>query len=274
MLFYLTSQPLWFSGTVLVGLTTLLAMLGPYLVRRHVELEKLTTNNEIAGFKFATVGVLYAVLLAFATIVVWQKFSDSETTVAQEAGAAETIYQLSYGVGDKPGAVLRDALSNYLSAAIAVDWPAMDRGAIEATRPVRQALDGVYAALLAIESSERTNVPLIAEILHQLDVITQARRVRLVASEGTVPGVVWMVLFGGAVLTIVFTFFFGTRSLRAQTMMTAMLSILIFSELLTIVAIDRPFSGTVKVGPHALADVLADFKSTAGAAPAPSGQNR
>jgi hypothetical protein len=44
MLFYLTSQPLWFSGTVLVGLTTLLAKLGPYLVRRHVGLEK--TDHE------------------------------------------------------------------------------------------------------------------------------------------------------------------------------------------------------------------------------------
>jgi hypothetical protein len=145
---------------------------------------------------------------------------------------------------------------------------------MEATRPVRQALDGVYTALLAIELSERANAPLIAEILHQLDVITQARRVRLVASEGAVPGIVWTVLFGGAILTIVFTFFFGTRSLRAQTIMTALLSVLIFSELLIIVAIDRPFSGTVKVQPHALADVLADFKSTAGAAPAQSGQNR
>jgi len=274
MLFYLTTQPLWVSGAILVGLTTVLAMLGPYLVRRFVTLDKLTTNNEIAGFKFATVGVLYAVLLAFAIIVVWQKFTEAETTVAQEAGAAETVYRLSYGVGDQPGAALRNALSNYLSAAVAVDWPAMDQGKMQATRPVRQALDGLYAATLAIESSERTNVQLISEILHQLDIITQARRIRLVASEGTVPGVVWMVLFGGAILTIVFTFFFGARSLRAQTLMTAMLSVLIFSELLTIVAIDRPFSGIVKVGPHALADVLADFRATSGGAPAPAEKNR
>jgi hypothetical protein len=274
MLFYLTTQPLWLSATVLVGLTTLLAMLGPTFVRRYIALDRLTTNNEIAGFKFATVGVLYAVLLAFAIIVVWQKFSDAETTVAQEAGAAETIYQLSYGVGDQPGAALRDALTGYLTAAISVDWPSMDRGTMEDRRPVRQALDRVYAALLAIEASDRANAPLVSEILHQLDVITQARRVRLVASEGAVPGVVWTVLLGGAVLTIVFTFFFGARSLGAQTIMTGLLSVLIFSELLTIVAIDRPFSGIVKVGSHALADVLTDFKSGPGSAPAVHGQNR
>ena len=49
-------------------------MCGPVLMRRQIGLERLASNNEIAGFKFATVGVTYAVLLAFAVIVVWEKF--------------------------------------------------------------------------------------------------------------------------------------------------------------------------------------------------------
>lgn len=267
MLFFLNTQSLWVSGTLLVGLTTVLAMLGPSLVRRFVALERLTTNNEIAGFKFATIGVLFAVLLAFAIILVWQKFSDAETTVAQEAGAAETIYRLSYGLGESPAAAgLRGALTAYLAAAVADDWPAMDRGPGGGSQSARQALDALYAALLTANFSQRGDAPLVSEILHQLDVITQARRVRLVAAEGTVPGVIWLVLFGGAILTVVFTFFFGTFSLRAQTLMTGLLSLLIFSELLTIVVIDRPFSGAVKVEPQALADVLADFTPSPGSA--------
>ena len=37
-------------------------------------------------------------------------------------------------------------------------------------------------------------------------------------------------------------------------MMTGLLAVLIFAELLIIVAIDRPFTGTVKVEPGALAE--------------------
>ena len=48
-------------------------MLVIYMVRERVALHKLRANNEVAGFKFATVGVLYAVLLAFAVLVVWEK---------------------------------------------------------------------------------------------------------------------------------------------------------------------------------------------------------
>jgi hypothetical protein len=65
-------------------------------------------------------------------------------------------------------------------------------------------------------------------------------------------------------VTISFTFFFGTEILRAQVMMTALLAMLIFSELLIIIAIDRPFTGAVKVEPSALAAVLGDLESRSG----------
>jgi hypothetical protein len=70
MTFFLTTLPLWLSAVILIGPTTLLAMAGPVIVRRYIDVKQLRTNNEVAGFKFATVGVLYAVLLAFAVVVV------------------------------------------------------------------------------------------------------------------------------------------------------------------------------------------------------------
>jgi hypothetical protein len=259
MISFLTRQPLWLSGMLIVGLTTTLATLGPIFVRRYVTLEKLTKNNEVAGFKFAVVGVLYAVLLAFAIIVVWEKFSDAESNVAKEAGAAATIYRLSEGVGGEAGIALRAALTNYLEVTIYDDWPAMERGS--ASRLAREALERVYKALLTFESPERRDTALVSQILHELDTITEMRRARLAAAEGLVPGVIWPVLFGGAMLTIAFTFFFGTENLWAQALMTGMLSVIIFSGLLTANVIDQPFVGVVKVEPGALAEVVADFGS-------------
>jgi hypothetical protein len=254
---FLTALPLWLTGTVLVGVLTLLAMAGPVLVRRRVGLERLSTNNEVAGFKFATVGVLYAVLLAFAVVVVWQKFEDADNAVAREAGAAATIYRLADGIGDKPGTALRDKMSAYLDAVIADDWPAMGRGKVSLA--ATSALNGVYAALLTYSPGDRRGGAAMTEILRQLDQITAARRDRLVMASGVVPGVVWLVLLGGAAITIGFTFFFGTENLRAQCLMTGALSLLIFAGLLIIVAIDRPFTGSVSVDPAPLAAVLRDF---------------
>ena len=66
-------------------------------------------------------------------------------------------------------------------------------------------------------------------------------------------------LVGGAFLTVGFTLFFGTENLRVQAMMTGILTFLIFSGLLVIIAINHPFAGPVRVHPDALLVVLEDF---------------
>jgi hypothetical protein len=257
----LTAQPLWLTGALLVGVATLIAMAAPVLVRRRVSSERLRINNEVAGFTFATVGVLYAVLLAFAVIIVWEKFSEAEHAAAQEAGAAATLYRLADGIQGDPGAALRDGLTRYVRAAIAEDWAAMARN--ESSHAVTRALDAAYAALLTFTPGDGRGTALLDEALRQLDHLTEARRTRLVLASGAVPGVLWFVLFGGAVLTIGFTLFFGTENLRVHAAMTGILAFLIFSGLHVIIAIDHPFAGPIRVQPEALSAVLEDFSAQA-----------
>lgn len=88
------------------------------------------------------------------------------------------------------------------------------------------------------------------------------RRARVEAAESLVPGVIWPVLFFGAIVTIAYTFFFGMENLRAQALMTGMLAAIIFSGLLTAIVIDRPFVGPVKVHPYPLAEAIRDFGSS------------
>lgn len=242
---------------MVVVVPTLLAMAGPTIIRRWVRLDTLSINNEVAGFKFATVGVLYAVLLAFAVILVWEHFSGAEANVAREAGAAATIYRLIDGVEGESGRTLHANLTSYLEAAIREEWPAMEKGRESAA--VTRALDSVYAAALSYRPAETRGIAVLQAILLQLDQVTEARRARLLKARGIVPGIVWTVLCMGAIITIGFTFFFGTRNIRAQSLMTGGLALLVTSALLIVVAIDHPFSGSVKVGPEALADVLEDF---------------
>ena len=254
---FLSSLPLWGSVFVLVGITTALAMLGPIVVRRSYSLDRLVTNNEVAGFKFAVIGVIYAVMLGFAVIVVWEKFSEGEQAVVSEAGAVAALYRLSNGLDAVARPAVRDRLTAYVNSAIAEDWPAMGRARVAAGPS--QALTALYAAVLAIPSGSLPGGPVMEEIFHQMDSVTAARRHRLILAEGIVPPVLWAALWAGAGVTIGFTFFFGTHSLRAQTLMTGLLAFLIFLVLFVIVEIDHPFTGPVSVRPGALELVLRDL---------------
>lgn len=94
----LAALPLWVSGPLLVGLTTLLAVFGPILARCFVRAERLAASNAVAGYNFATLGILYAVTLAFAVIVVWERFRDARSAVMQEAGAVTVLHRLAGGL--------------------------------------------------------------------------------------------------------------------------------------------------------------------------------
>jgi hypothetical protein len=69
----------------------------------------------------------------------------------------------------------------------------------------------------------------------------------------------WGVMICGAVLSIAFTFFFGTRNLRAQVPMTGVLSVIVFMGLFVLVSITHPFTGPVHVDSRPLERVLQDF---------------
>jgi len=253
---FLASLPLWLSGFLIVIVPTALAMTGPILVRRRWALERLTTNNEIAGFKFATVGVIYAVLLAFAIIIAWERFADAESAVVQESGASATLYRLLAGP-DPDATATRAALTHYLELAIASDWPQM-QGEKE-SGDVTGALTQLYAAAVKVAQNADRQPAVLVEMFRQLDSLTQARRARLHLASGIVPGMLWFVLVCGGCLTVAFTFFFGTRNLRAQVLMTGTLAVIVFMGLFVIVSINHPFTGPVHISPEPIEGILADF---------------
>ena len=217
-------------------------------MRRRFSLERLTTNNEIAGFKFATVGVLYAVLIAFAVIIVWERFSErGERSVVQEAGAAATLYLA--GRGRRPGrrATARGAISGYPAAWLrSPEGLAADGGMAEGQpRGHAVPLDGLYDAHALRAGAARANARPAGgaggDLPPALDLVTQARRTRLhLATRHRAGHAVGDVLMLGGVLTVAFTFFFGTRNLGAQMLMTGILALIVFMGLFVIVAQPSP----------------------------------
>ncbi|HZZ62891.1 MAG TPA: hypothetical protein VFE63_17300 [Roseiarcus sp.] len=258
MSYFLVRLPLWQLIGLVVVLPTAVAMVAQGLINRWIGVKRLAQNNEIAGFKFATVGVIYAVLLAFSVIVVWEKFSAAENAVDQEASAIAALFQ--YAGGKEPEAVaLRAALVKYTTSAIDDEWPAMGRESESAAST--RALDAVYANALALSRTGAREQADMAEVFTQLDNVTSARRIRLHLATGLVPEVVWAALYAGAILTVGFPLFFGSENLQAQIAMTGILSMLVTLGLVVIVSIDHPFTGPVHVQPDPLSAVLADMGS-------------
>ena len=70
--------PLWVTGLILTVGAAVYGIGLTLFARWMYGVDRLKLNNEVAGFKFAVVGVFYAVMLAFVVIAVWEDFRKTE----------------------------------------------------------------------------------------------------------------------------------------------------------------------------------------------------
>jgi hypothetical protein len=242
----LSGLPLWQTASIIVVMPTVLVMAMTLVVRKVVGLDRLEVNNEVAGFKYAVLGVIYAVLLGFAVIVVWENYRDGTSAVIKESSALSTIFRLADGVGPGAGESIREAAHKYGVIVVTMEGPILAQGglvSVEATN----ALTALYAAVLDAHPQTLEQSDAYQSLLTALTTLSDGRRDRLELAGSTVPQVVWIALFGGAILNVIFTLFFGTRHIWVQMIMSGMLSAVIFIALFAIVAMDHPFLGSVRV---------------------------
>ena len=245
------------SGVAVTGLSVAVALSGLHLVRRRFPDSARRANNEVAGFFLAVLGVMYAVLLAFVVVTVWERFDRAETAVDGEANELVAVYRLALALPDPVGPRLRETAREYAAAMIDEEWPAMARG--ELGPRTGRLNDGLWATATTFEPSTERDRLLQAETLDRLHEVDDDRRLRQLASQSGLPGILWGLLIGGAIITVAFTYFFSSPSPRAQYTMTALYTASIVFVLLLIQLLNFPFRGALRVTPEAFVLALRTF---------------
>jgi hypothetical protein len=259
VILWLASQPIWTCALLVVGIPTVIAMILTVFVRSNVGFERLVSNNEVAGFKFAVVGVVYAVLLGFAIITVWEKFKDAEDAVTAEAASTAGIYRLADEFESTYRPALQAGVRHYLTSVLGREADTMETGQADVSTTI--ALNNLYTSVLAAKPTNAKESDMFSATLDDLRLLAEARRERLELSRGAAPPILWSVLVGGAILNIAFALFFGTKHVMSQVIMTGMLAAVIFMSLFVVININYPFTGGLKVSVEPLKYTLENLSS-------------
>ena len=255
-------------GVLLVGGVCLLALAGFELVHRLVPASARQQHNDVAGFIYAALGVIYAVLLALVVIAVWEEYGAASETVEREANAAADIYWLADQLPEDRGTHVQELVRSYAEDVVHEEWPLMEEGREplmtqeEGTPAGWSLIDDIRQEIQGFEARTKSEEQLYAEGLDQLDALSDARRMRLVASEEGIPGVLWTVLIFGGIAAVGFTYLFGLESTWAHRLMVMILAAVIGLVLFTVGAMEYPFSGGARIGPGAFELILERFESS------------
>jgi hypothetical protein len=107
---WIYNNPTWMWGSVFVFGAVVLSCLGLAVFQRLVHVGVRRAHNDLAGFMFATIGVVYAVLLAFIAIATWEAFSSAGTIVRGEAGYIDNLYRDTQGFPAAVGGALQQRI--------------------------------------------------------------------------------------------------------------------------------------------------------------------
>jgi hypothetical protein len=235
------------NGVLFVFCSMVFSTLGLFLIRRHLNIEWLKRQHEVASFFFLMIGTLYAVLIAFAIFVVWGQFQDAGNNLEQEANEVGNLSRMSMVMPEPLRTNIRTALLNYLNCVVKDEFPAMAEG--RDSPRTWDAVQKLWDVYNTVEPDNPRMQTYYSESIKQLNQLSNSRRIRLFTNRGTVPTTLWYLLFIGGVMLIVFTWFFGHESVWSQAAMTAALAGVLAFSLFLIDSFDSPYSGVVQVTP-------------------------
>jgi hypothetical protein len=142
------------------------------------------------------------------------------------------------------------------------EWPLMERR--ETSERAGMLLQELRLSLENVDASTSAGQVLYDQGLTRIHEVSDARRLRLVEVTEGLPGILWVVLIGGGVVTVCFTYLFGLKNNWAHALMVAALTLVICGILFTIGTLDHPFAGQAEIQPTAFEEVLRSFEKDPG----------
>ncbi|MBV9020794.1 MAG: DUF4239 domain-containing protein [Chloroflexi bacterium] len=240
------SFPSWLLFILFVGGSIAVTTLGVLLLRRR---KMKLMSNESIGFIFATVSVVYAVLLGFLVIYVWEAFGAADHAVSQEAAAIVVTARYSASFPEPIRGIMHDRLRHYTELVINDEWPMMQQtggdhfGSVEGSQDLQ--------AMFNVIQQKLPQTAVTANALNSLSTLSQDRLFRL-QSATSIPDYFWLVLLAGGMVVVYLGMILEIENARLHLVLTGLLVSIIAMSLWLIAIINNPFAGDLQVSTDSL----------------------
>lgn len=238
-------------GVALPGFVILFvaaSMLIVIALRRWVPGEKKQMRewDRILAYVMATFGVLYGVTLALIAAASYENYRSVEEIVMDEAAAVAVLYRDTAGLPEPEREELQSLLVDYVDHVMEVDWPAQRAGEIPAQTVAE--VTRIEEVLFSLEPEGDGESNVHAATIRSFNEFMSARSQRIGVIGLELPGILWFVLYSGAVITAVLIGMIQMGRLRTHLIMAGVLASYVAIVIFTIASFDHPYMGPVAVG--------------------------
>ena len=244
---WMYNLPTWVLALIIVAFVLVIALMGLAFTHRRLHRSGLANSidNGTVGWFFSAVSLLYGLLLGLLTVAAWGSYNQATTIASQEASATAVLYRdlAAYPVVARDA--MRKQVRDYVRVVVTLSWPAQRRGLLPDSETV--ILNQFQKLLLSQANLSPEQLVVHSESIRAYNSLIDLRRQRQEALNGGVPGVLWLVVLLGAIVTIGFSYCFVVASYRLHALLTGMLAVMIGLLVFLLVVLDHPYWGEVSL---------------------------
>jgi hypothetical protein len=202
-------------------------------------------HNDITGFILTIVGAIYAVVLGFVAVVVWEQYEASRQNQQHEVNVLSSLFHVAEALPDSAREPLRDEIATYIRLVVNEEWPAMRKGSDSVA--AGKAAGKIVDTVIGVQETSKSNVAV--EALTLVGSFMDARRQRLQDNHSGIPLLLWLALLAGGLITVGLGYLFGIESLRFHAIATGCVAAMIALILVLIARLDYPYQGDSGIPP-------------------------
>ncbi len=208
----------------------------------------LVADADAARAVSATIGMVYAILVALAAIAVWEPRSAAIRSAEREATDLVEAHWAARALAPPDRVEIEGLIVGYAREVATVEFDSLRRE----QAPSRKA-DLLLNRLRAKVESVR---PPIEELTKRVNDLADARQARISVADDGIPYPLWPILIGGAVVSVAFLYLFGLARTFPNALMMFVVGGMIGLMLAVLYQFEFPFSRGMAVGPDAFEDAL------------------
>jgi len=249
-------------GLLVVVLPAVAAGLCVLAARRFLHAHVREGHNDVLVPLFLTAGTIYAVMLGFLVVVVWEAYGDAKANVAVEASTLTTMYRQTNGMQPEELKAMREHIRAYTEAVVGKEWDiqAKTGGAAPEARKQIAAIYREYAHMAPDIAGSSIN----REFLQQFSLVTAARNKRTLQASEAVPWVLWLGLIGGATIVVAMSCLLYMDTWWPHALMSGVLTLMIGMLLFITIILSKPFQGALALEAGPFEHSLSVYKAVDG----------
>ena len=228
-----------------------LSVVGFLLISRYVPQRFLVANADGASTVYATIGMVYAILIAIAAIAVWEPRSAAGDGTEQEAEALVEAHWAASTLGPSDRSAIQGLIVSYLKEASEGEWRYL-REHRTGTAEGDEMFTRLRERISTVQPSGDQEIAAQQQLLGYASQAATARMSRLSTAGEGIPPLLWWTLVLGGLVSVLFLYLFGLERTVPNGVMLAALGGMLALLLFVIYQVEYPFSRGFAVEPDSL----------------------